>query len=107
MKLGIILQTNKPEQAWNGLRLAITVLKTGNVVKIFLLSEGVEIANMADIQNFDVAGKLKEFIDLKGELMACGTCLKSRHQEGSSVCPISNMQDLMRLVEESDKILTF
>ena len=107
MKIGIILQTNKPEQAWNGIRFAITALKAGHIVKIFLLSEGVEIADMKDGQEFDVASKLKEFTGLNGELMACGTCLKSRHQEGSLACPISNMQDLMKLVEESDKVLTF
>ena len=107
MKLGIILQTNKPEQAWNGIRLAITALKAGQVVKIFLLSEGVEIADLADDQQFDVASKLKEFTSLNGKLMACGTCLESRHQAGSLACPISNMQDLMKLVEESDKVLTF
>ena len=107
MKIGIILQTNKPEQAWNGIRLAITALKASHVVKIFLLSEGVEIADMKDDQEFNVASKLKEFTSLNGELMACGTCLKSRHQESSSACPISNMQDLMKLVEESDKVLTF
>ena len=107
MKLGIILQTAKPEQAWNGIRLAITALKAGHIVKIFLLSEGVEIAEMADDQHFDVESKLKEFVSLKGELLACGTCLKSRHQKESSACPLSNMQDLLKLVEESDKVLTF
>ncbi|MBS3136666.1 DsrE family protein [Candidatus Woesearchaeota archaeon] len=43
----------------------------------------------------------------QGQILACGTCLKSRHKGGSNVCPISTMQDLLKIVEESDKLLTF
>jgi uncharacterized protein involved in oxidation of intracellular sulfur len=46
------------------------------------------------------------FIGNKGELLACGTCLKARQKE-SEVCPISTMKDLLKLIEESDKLLTF
>ena len=34
------------------------------------------------------------------------TSLKARHKEGSNACPISTMKDLLKLIEESDKILT-
>ena len=105
MKLGIILQTNKPEHVWNGLRLAITALKANHTVKIFLLSEGVEIVAMEDAGHFDVASKLKEFTDLKGKLLACGTCLKIRQEIKEGLCPINTMNDLVKLVEESDKVL--
>lgn len=34
MKLGIILQSNKPEHAWNTFRLGVTARKTGHQVEI-------------------------------------------------------------------------
>ncbi len=37
MKLGIILQSNKPERAWNAFRLGITALKADYNVEIFLM----------------------------------------------------------------------
>jgi uncharacterized protein involved in oxidation of intracellular sulfur len=43
----------------------------------------------------------------KGEILACGTCLKARQKEETAACPISTMKDLLKLTEESDKILTF
>ena len=107
MKLGIILQTNKQEQVWNVLRLGITALKASHQVNIFLLSEGSELESIPDTQNFDISAKVKEFKELKGEIYACGTCLKMRGKEESGVCPISTMSDLLKLVETSDKVLTF
>ena len=43
----------------------------------------------------------------KGEIFACGTCLVSRDKKGSKICPMSTMNDLMELVEESDKVVSF
>jgi len=106
MKLGIIIQTNNPEKAWNGLRLGITALKVGHIVKAFLLSEGVEVVSMKDDGHFDVAEKLKEFVSLKGELMTCGTCLKIRQGLETENCPISTMNDLLLLVEECDRVIS-
>ena len=51
--------------------------------------------------------KVSLFLENKGKILACGTCLKSRKKEGSNVCPISTMKDLLKMVEESDKVLTF
>src|SRR3989344_8952542 len=107
MKLGIILQTNKDEHIWNVLRLGITALKAGDEVKIFLLNEGVEFEAIPDTENFDISAKIKEFKDLKGEILACGTCLKFRNKQESSVCPISTMSDLHKMIKESDKVLVF
>jgi len=38
--------------------------------------------------------------------LACGTCLESRNT-GSQICPVSNMGNLLKIVEESDKVLVF
>lgn len=107
MKLGIILQSNKDEHAWNVLRLGITALKAGDQAKIFLLNEGAELEMIPDTENFDVSAKIKEFKDLKGEILACGTCLKLRGKKESAICPIATMADLLLMVKESDKVLVF
>ncbi len=106
MKLGIILQSNKPEHVWNALRLAITARNAKHDVRIFLLSEGVELERIPDSENFDISRKVKEFTKLQGQILACGTCLKSRLQSGGAACSISTMMDLLKLIEESDKVLT-
>lgn len=43
MKIGIIIETNEPEKAWNGVRFGNAALTKGHEVKIFLMSAGVEI----------------------------------------------------------------
>ena len=107
MKLGIILQSNKDEHIWNTLRLAIASLKTGHSVQIFLFSEGVEIEDIKDTEQFDVSNKLQEFKNLKGIILACGTCLEIRSKSESKVCPTTTMKDLVKMIEESDKVLVF
>ena len=107
MKLGIILQSNKPEHVWNTFRLGITALKASHQVEIFLLNEGAELETIPDSKNFDISVKVAEFKKLKGEIYACGTCLKLRGKEESAICPISTMSDLLKMIESSDKILVF
>ncbi|MEK7563780.1 MAG: DsrE family protein [Patescibacteria group bacterium] len=107
MKLGIVLQSNNPERVWNALRLAITARKAKHEVQIFLLSEGVELEKIPDSEHFDISKKVKDFSDIGGTILACGSCLKSRSQPESAACPVSTMAGLLRLVEESDKVLTF
>ena len=107
MKLGLILQSNKPEHAWNAFRLGITALKTSHKVEVFLMNEGTELDTIPDSKDFDISAKVAEFKELKGEIYACGTCLKMRGKEESKVCPISTMSDLLKMIENSDKVLVF
>ncbi|HBB65152.1 MAG TPA: sulfur reduction protein DsrE, partial [Candidatus Vogelbacteria bacterium] len=74
---------------------------------IFLMSEGSELDTIPDSENFDISVKVAEFKKLKGEIYACGSCLKIREKEESNVCPISTMSDLLKMVEDSDKVLVF
>ena len=106
MKIGIVLNSNEPETAWNALRLGIAALNNKHKVKLFLLGKGVEIEDIKD-EKYNVKEQTDLFIGNKGQILACGTCLKSRQKEGTNVCPISTMKDLLKLVEESNKILTF
>ena len=106
MKLGIIISTSEPEIVWNALRFCVTALKNKHKTKIFLLGKGVELEEIRD-KKFNVKEQMDLFIKNQGQILACGTCLESRGKEGSSVCPISTMDNLLKLVEESDKVLTF
>jgi len=107
MKIGIILQSNNPEHIWNTFRFGITSLKANHGVTIFLMSEGSELDTIADTEHFDISKKVAEYKELKGDLYACGTCLEIRGKKESGVCPISTMSDLLKMVEESDKVLVF
>jgi len=107
MKLGIILQSNKQEHLWNTFRLANTALQAGHTVQIVLMNEGVEAENIPDTEQFDLSKKIEEFKNLNGSLLACGTCLTSRSKNESAICPTTNMQALLKMVEDSDKVLVF
>jgi uncharacterized protein involved in oxidation of intracellular sulfur len=107
MKIGIILQSNKQEHIWNTFRFGITSLKAGHQAEIFLMSEGTELETILDTKDFDISKKVDEYKKMKGVVRACGTCLEIRGQKGSKVCPVSTMTDLLKMVEESDKVLVF
>lgn len=106
MKLGIVISTNEPENVWNAFRFGVVSLKANHEVKVFLINRGVEAE---DIQSdkYKVKEQIDTFIENTGQILACGTCLKIRKKEGSAICPISTMNELLKLVEESDKVLTF
>jgi len=106
MKLGIVLSTNEAEVCWNALRLGVTALKAGHEVKVFLINKGVEVEEIKN-EKYDLKEQIDFFISNKGNIFACGTCLKSRQKQGTAVCPVSTMKDLLKIVEESDKILSF
>ena len=106
MKIGIVIGTNEPEVVWNAFRFGVTSLKANHEVKIFLMNKGVEIEEIND-EKYNVKEQTDLFMQNKGQILACGTCLKSRHKGESNVCPISTMQDLLKMVEESEKLLTF
>lgn len=105
MKIGIIISTTDPEKVWNALRFANTAILEKHQAKIFLLGEGVEIENIKS-EKFNVSNQLDKLKQLGGTMIACGTCIKSRDMQFEA-CPISTMKDMLKLVEESDKILTF
>lgn len=106
MKIGIIISQADPETVWNAFRFGAFSLQKDHTVKVFLIGKGVEYEDI-DNEKFNVKDQVERFLDKKGEIFACGSCIKSRQREGSPVCPLSTMQDLMDIVEESDKILSF
>jgi uncharacterized protein involved in oxidation of intracellular sulfur len=106
MKIGIILETKELEKAWNAFRFAVTAKKQGNEVKVFLMGEAVECEGLIH-EKYNVDAQLKNFIKEGGEVLACGTCLKSRQLDGSESCPVSTMIDCVNLVTWAEKVLTF
>ena len=106
MKIGIILETKEYEKAWNAFRFANTALKSVHEVKVFLLGEAVECEQLIH-EKYNVAEQLKTFVEDRGAVLACGTCLKSRNMEGSEACPISTMNDCLEMVVWADKVVTF
>lgn len=106
MKIGIIIETKEFEKAWNAFRFANTSKKTGHEVKVFLMGEAVECEGLIH-EKYNVDEQLKLFVSNGGEILACGTCLKSRQLNGTDNCPFSTMMDCVNMVIWADKVLTF
>lgn len=106
MKIGVVISVNDAETAWNAFRYANFCIKKNDSVKVFLMGKGVE-AEKISTDKFDVRKQITEFLSAKGELFACGTCIKSREMDESEMCPISTMNDMYELVRDSDKVVTF
>lgn len=56
---------------------------------------------------FNLKEQMEALVHAGGRILACGTCLKIRQQNGSELCPLSTMKDLYELIRESDKVVTF
>lgn len=106
MKIGIIIETKEFEKAWNAFRFAVTAKKQSHEVKVFLMGEAVECEGLYH-EKYNVDKQLKDFINLGGEILACGTCLISRHLESTENCPLSSMVDCVNIVVWADKTVTF
>lgn len=106
MKLGVIIETKELEKAWNAFRFATTAKKQAHEVKVFLMGEAVECEGLTD-EKFNVEEQLRKFIDVDGEILACGTCLETRKKGAAESCSISTMIDCVEMVEWADKVVTF
>jgi|TARA_B110000914_G_scaffold195555_1_gene184277 sulfur relay (sulfurtransferase) complex TusBCD TusD component (DsrE family) len=106
MKVGIVISQIDPETVWNAFRFANFSLGKNHEVRTFLIGKGVECVEIIN-DEFNVVEQMNKYVENKGQIFACGTCLVSRNKEGSPICPMSTMNDLMELVEESDKVVSF
>jgi sulfur relay (sulfurtransferase) complex TusBCD TusD component (DsrE family) len=106
MKIGIIIETKEFEKAWNAFRFGVTAIRERHKVKIFLMGEAVECEGLMH-EKYNVNEQLNKFVELGGNILACGTCLKSRQKEGTEACPLSTMVDCVKMAEWADKTLTF
>ena len=106
MKIGIIISSNDAETCWNALRYANFAIGQKDEVKVFFMGKGVEYQKVSS-DKFNTLEQADKFLKANGKIYACGTCIKSREQEGSDMCPISTMKDMYEIVKESDKVVTF
>ncbi len=106
MKYLVIINGNDPETIWNALRFGSAVLSRGHEASAFLLGAAVEIERLGN-ERFDVGKLLLRFDELGGVVLSCTTCLRLRKMDAAPVCPMSTMDDLARLTEEADRVLTF
>ncbi|HNX82441.1 MAG TPA: DsrE family protein [Candidatus Omnitrophota bacterium] len=106
MKIGVIISSNDAETCWNALRYANFAIGSKDEVKIFFMGKGVEYQKGSS-DKFNTIEQADKFLKASGKIYACGTCIKSREQEGSDMCPISTMKDMYDIVNESDKVVTF
>ncbi len=106
MKIGVIIETKEFEKAWNAFRFAVTAKKLGHDVKVFLMGEAVECEGLTH-EKYNVDEQLKTFISVGGEILACGTCLKSRQLNETNACPLSTMIDCVNMVTWADRVVTF
>jgi len=106
MNIGVIISSNDPETCWNALRYANFCLGQNDEVKIFFMGKGVEYQKIGT-DKFNTAEQAEKFMQAGGRIYACGSCIKSREQEGSEMCPISTMKDMYEIVKESDRVVTF
>ena len=106
MKIGIIIETKEYEKAWNAFRFAVTAKKQEHEVKVFLMGEAVECEGLVH-EKYNVDAQMKKFTSVGGEILACGTCLQSRHLDSTEACPISTMVDCINMVVWADKTVTF
>ena len=106
MKIGIVLSSNDPEEVWSTFRFGNLSLKENHLVRVFLVNKGVEVEDIKS-ERFPVREQLRLFVENKGAILACGTCMKNRQKEESNFCPIATMKDLLEIVEWADRLLTF
>ena len=106
MNIGIVISQVDPETVWNAFRFANFSLGKQHDVSTFLIGKGVECMEIVN-EEFPVIDEINKYVESKGEIFACGTCLVSRNMKGTPICPMSSMNDLMDIVEKSDRILTF
>ena len=106
MNIGIVISSNDAETCWNALRYGNFALGQKDAVKVFFMGKGVEYQKVST-DKFNTSEQAQKLVQSGGKIYACGSCIKSREQESSELCPISTMKDMYDIVKESDKVVTF
>ncbi|NLN73933.1 MAG: sulfur reduction protein DsrE [Bacteroidales bacterium] len=100
---------------WNGLRLADTLRKKGNEVRIFLMNDSVDMARDVckgpESYDQDLVQILKDLITNGVTVKVCGTCMARcgihKNHPYFDGAEDSTMGQLADWVIDSDKVLTF
>ncbi|MBN2693580.1 DsrE family protein [bacterium] len=96
---------------WNALRLAETLLKKGEEVRVFLMNDSVDLARdvcvKPDNYDQDLTQMLKTLIFNGVVVKVCGTCMVYKNYPYFDGANKSTMGELADWVISSDKVLTF
>ena len=103
------------ERAYNGLRLAQTLLKKNQAMElsVFLLADAVAAARKGQKTAegfYNVEHMLKRLIASEARALVCGTCMDARGvQENGLIegAQRSSMDDLAQLTLAADKVIVF
>ncbi|MHB0915223.1 MAG: DsrE family protein [Thermoleophilia bacterium] len=106
MKFAIIINSNDPETVWNAFRFGLKPLTKGDEVKVFLTGRGVE-AEQLDTEQFEVTRMMKDFLEMGGSALCCGSCAEKIRGIKPKLCPIGGMNDMYQIIVESDRVLSF
>ncbi|MDD5356240.1 MAG: DsrE family protein [Candidatus Omnitrophica bacterium] len=106
MRIGIIISSNDAETSYNAFRYANFCIGQKDEVRLFLTGKGVEYQKIST-EKFNTIEQAEKLLQGGGKIFACGTCIKSREQEGTEMCPINTMKDMYEIIKESDKVVTF
>lgn len=100
---------------WNGLRLAQTLNKNGQEVRIFLMNDSVDLARdvckAPEGYDHDLSQMLKDLIANGVTVKVCGTCMARcgiyKNHPYFDGAEKSTMVALSEWVVDSDKVITF
>ncbi len=100
---------------WNGLRVAQTLRKKDNEVRVFLMNDAVDLAKNAtkkpDFYDYDLVEMLKKLYFNGVKLKVCGTCQTRcgiNKNEPYFKDDIKGTMDILaNWIMNSDKVLTF
>jgi uncharacterized protein involved in oxidation of intracellular sulfur len=104
--VGVVIYSNDIETVINAMRFANFSLGEGDTVSIFLFGKGVEVDKLVEVDK-DVKEQVDLFLGNGGNILGCGTCLRSRKNDEPQVCKFSSMSDLYSLVRRNKIVLTF
>lgn len=100
------------DAAWNGVRLAQTLLEKGQEVWMFLINDGIDLARPGACPKeaeFDLAKMLQEVAEKGSTVKLCKTCIKRCGIEGDTMIPgavVSTMSDFADWIIQADKVVT-
>ena len=105
MKLGIVVYSSDPETVWNAFRFA-NAIPSSDEAKVFLIGRGVEWESL-DTNTFKVTEQIERFVDAGGKILICSTCLEIHRLKAPEKFILATLKELLDIVKESDKIITF
>ena len=100
------------ESAYTGLKFAMTALKDGHSVEIFLVQGGVFLAvsdqNPSHMpNNYEL---LSSIVETGGRVVCCGTCTTARGVQPKAIHPnveIGTMNMFVEMVASGDSVINF